>query len=355
MIFLTLFGIPLLFIFINLLLGGKKVTFLEFLLQMGIQAAIAGICCGVVYWSNTDDTEIHNGRVASKTRDKVSCSHSYKCFCHDVCSGSGKDRSCHEVCQTCYHHSYDIDWNVRTTNGEHFEIARVDWQGLDEPPRWTSTVIGEPTAVQHSFTNYIKASPDTLFRHQGLAEKYKGQLPTYPLGVYDYWKLDRLVQVGTSLQDAPQWNKTLSEINADLGRGKQVNTIVVVTRDKPREYFHALEQEWIGGKKNDTVLVISISSDTIQWADVMAWTDKTLFKVKLRDAVLDVGTLDREKILGALRQNIHQYYVRKHMSDFEYLKSSIQPTTTQWVVSLIIGFLVCLGTSLFVREADVLG
>lgn len=355
MVFLTLFCIPLLLILANMILGRNKVTFKEFLLQMGIQACIAGVSCAVVYYSNTSDVEIHNGRVASKSREKVSCSHSYRCNCHDVCTGSGKDEHCTEHCDTCYEHSYDVDWPVVTTNGEQMEIDRVDRQGVSEPPRWTSVVVGEPTALQHSYTNYIKASPDTLFRQQGLVEQYKTQLPEYPGGVYDYYRLDRLVQVGTNVLDAPLWNRDLSELNGDLGRLKEVNAVVVLVDNKPREYFSALEQHWMGGKKNDVVLVISLSSSTIQWADVLAWTDYPLFKVKLRDDVLEVGTLLREPILKAMYKNIQTHFVRKSMKDFEYLQASITPTTGQWIGALIFGIIACIATSFFVVNNDVFG
>ncbi len=353
MVFLTLFGIPLLLILANMILGREKVTFKEFLLQMTVQACIAGISCAVVYYSNTSDTEIHNGRVASKTRQEVSCSHSYKCHCYTTCSGSGKDEHCTEHCSTCYDHSYDVDWDLATTNGEQMSIERVDRQGVSQPPRWTSVIVGEPTSIEYSYTNYIKASPDTLFRHQGLTEKYLNQLPAYPGGVYDYYRLDRLVQLGTNVPDVQLWNRDLSELNGDLGRSKEVNAIVVLVNDKPREYFYALEQHWLGGKKNDVVLVVSVSSDTVQWADVLAWTDKTLFKIKLRDDVLGIGTLQREPILKAMYSDINTYYVRKHMKDYEYLQASITPTTGQWIVALIIGILACIGTSFFVTTNDV--
>jgi hypothetical protein len=353
MIFITLFGIPLLLILANMILGRDKVTFKEFLLQMTIQGVIAGISCAVIYYSNTSDVEIHNGRVASKARQEVSCEHSYRCFCYESCSSSGSNRSCTEICQTCYDHDHDVDWPVITTNNEHLLISRVDRQGVTEPPRWSSVRVGEPTSIEYSYTNYIKASPDTLFRHQGLTEKYSSQLPTYPGGVYDYYRLDRFVQIGTSIPDVAEWNRDLSKLNGDLGSKKQVNAIVVVVKDQPREYFYALEQHWLGGKKNDVVLVVSISTDTsIQWADVLAWTDKAIFKIKLRDDVIEAKTLDREAIIAAMQTNIDTYFVRKHMADFQYLQASITPTTGQWIFALIFGILACIGTSWFVDTTD---
>lgn len=109
------------------------------------------------------DTEIISGQVEGKKQVKVSCSHSYKCHCYTTCSG-GKTRTCTQHCSTCYDHPYDFDWDVYTTIGE-FEINRVDRQGTTEPPRWTQIKVADPVAREHSYVNYIKVAPDSLFNN----------------------------------------------------------------------------------------------------------------------------------------------------------------------------------------------
>jgi hypothetical protein len=266
-----------------------------------------------------------------------------------VCTGSGKNRSCTTQCDTCYeHHGFlrtipgnDYDWDVYTSNGETVTIDRIDRQGVHEPQRYTAVRMGEPTSLTHSYVNYVKASPDSLFRHQGLKEKYASALPAYPGSVYDYYRLDRLVTVGVPVDDARKWNMELMRINADLGRPKQVNMIVVLVKNQPLDYYSALEESWIGAKKNDAVLVVSVD-DTMkpQWAQVMAWTTNELFKVKLRDDIMSEQKLDRDAVMTALANNVRTTYQRKPMKDFEYLSSQITPTSTQWVVTLLIALLV---------------
>lgn len=340
MIFLALFAIPLFLALAFFLAGQGKITLGEFAAQLAAQAAIAGVSVAIIYHSNTADTETWNGRVADKARVQVSCEHSYSCNCRTTCSGSGKTRSCSTICQTCHEHFYDFDWRVTTTNKESFEISRIDRQGTREPPRWTQVSVGQPTALGHGYENYIKAAPDTLFRKQGLVEKYKEVLPVYPQKYYDYHKLDRVVAVG--LPGQPDWNAQLSELNADLGATKQVNVVVVLLSHMPLDYFDALEQHWLGGKKNDTVVVLSLDQGNVEWARVMAWTDSGLFKVKMRDDLLGLPATP-EAILPVVRSTVETYYLRKPMKDFEYLAASITPTVTQWVVSLLMGILVALG------------
>lgn len=317
---------------------------------------VAGSSAGIVSCSNTHDVEVWNGVVTGKQRNTVSCSHSYQCNCRQSCTGSGKNQSCTTICDTCYEHSWDYDWDVYTSNQETVTIDRVDRQGVNEPGRFTSTRMGEPTTLTHSFTNYIKGSPGTLFRHQGLKEKYAGSIPAYPQDVYDYWHLDRLVLVGVNVNDARAWNRELSRINADLGRPKQVNMVVVLAKNKPHDWYYAVEETWIGGKKNDAILFISVDDQMKpQWAEVMAWTSNELFKVKLRDDIMDEPTIDRDAVMTALANNVRQYYVRKPMKDFEYLSSLIVPTGTQWAVTLIIALLVAGGLTFFMQTNDVFG
>ena len=352
--FLIILVVPLLiaigsFVFLD------GISWKEFLVQVGAQVLIAAMSVGITSCANTHDTEILNGRVTGKTRDRVSCSHSYSCHCHQECSGSGKNRSCSEHCDTCYEHLYDVDWNVSSTVGG-FTIDRIDRQGLDQPPRWTSTVINEPVSVEHSYDNYVKAAPGTLFRHQGLTEKYAASLPENPQRIYDYWHLNRLLSVGVPIDDARAWNSDLMQLNADLGAPKQANIIVVLVKNLPIDWYSALEEKWIGGKKNDVVLIVSVDEAMKpQWASVMCWTTNELFKIKLRDDVMNDPSITREAVMADLRTNVSQYFVRKPMKDFEYLRSEITPTQTEWVITLAIGLLVAVGLAWFFEVNDVFG
>jgi hypothetical protein len=360
MAFLILLSIPLVIAVAGfILLDG--ITWKEFLVQVGGQLLIAGVSTFIIYSSNTHDTEIWNGLVTGKARDWVSCSHSYRCHCHDVqsCSGSGKNRSCstHEECDTCYEHPNDWNWNVSNSIGETFTIERVDRRGSFEPPRFTAVKMGEPTSSTHWYTNYIKAAPGTLFRHQGLKGKFLKYIPPYPDRVYDYYRLNRLVLVnGARVDDAEAWNADLALLNGKLGHRKQSNIIVVLARDLPDDFFYALEEAWVGARKNDTVLVIDTDGQLKpQWAVVMAWTSQELFKIKLRDDIMDLPAVTREATIAALDKDVGQFYKRKPMAEFEYLKASITPTTTQLVVSLIFGLMVAFGLAYLFQKQDVFG
>jgi len=351
MILLAILLIPILVDLGFLIFGGRKFSIKKFLVDLAVQTVLMGIIAMCIGHQNTADTEIWNGRVTKKAREEVSCEHSYSCNCVHVSCGKNCSTT---VCQTCYDHAYDVDWAVYSSIGSRLTINRISRQGVKRPPRFDAVVVGEPFSETHSYKNYVKGSPDTLFRHQGLTERFKNALPGYPKQVYDYYKLDRFVTPGFSVTDAHEWNLDLMQLNADLGSKYQVNAVVVVTKNQPDDYFYALEQQWIGGKKNDVVLVIDVDdTNKINWVNVLGWTDNKIFQVELRDDVERVGVLKRDLILGALNNNIRLNFIRKPMKDFEYLSGLIKPTTGQWIFAMVFGLILSVGMNVFLEMNDI--
>ena len=349
---LTCLGIALVVALVFALLL-KTISLPEFACIMGVQLLAAVSAAAICYYSSTSDEQVINSYVTGKEKVKVSCSHSYRCNCYTTCTPSCSSKgscseTCTEHCSTCYEHSHDYDWDVYNAMNETVTIDRIDRQGNDQPTRWTDVVMGDPTAITHNYENYVKAAPDTLFRNQGQTEKWAKDLPQYPIAVYDYYNLNRLVSVGVTLPETDRWNNELSELNAQLGSKKQVNIIVVVTKNRDESYFYALREAWIGGKKNDVILVVSVDDNLKpEWANVMSWELNELFNVKLRDAVMAQPALTAEVTIANLRSSILDYHQRKPMADFAYLKSSITPTTSQWIVSLIVQLALLAGSLFF--------
>lgn len=313
-----------------------------------ISGALAGItafiCCMIIiggHLGKTVDIEIWNGKVESKSRDRVSCSHSYSCNCRSTtsCSGSGSSRSCStsQTCDTCYEHSYDVDWNVQTTIGN-MSVDRIDRQGVDQPPRWTIINQGDPVSKTHHYINYFRGTDQTIQRVGGqFNPQLLNLIPPYPDNIYDIYKINRVLPVRFFIPDEKQWNNGIAMMLRDLGPAKQVNVVVVMIKTDDPNYEYALRQAWVGGKKNDVIIIFGVPEyPKIQWVSVIALAKNEMFKVKLRDDLLAIENLEGKAgyALKVIESNIHDLYQRKPMADFEYLKDDIYPDT--WVIVIAI-------------------
>lgn len=358
MTLLTMLIIPTIVCVAFFIFSKHKITIGEFAAQMGVQVVLIASILFISTSMNMRDTEVWNGEITNKKKVRVSCEHSYPCNPHPcMCDDKGNCSTCWD---TCYDHSYDWDWRVYTNIGSSFNIRRVDRQGNSEPPRWTKVKKGQPYSGLYSYKNYVKADPKSLFNKQGLIEKFKGKLPNYPNKIYDYHKLDRLVTVGVKIEDSKEWNKQLMEINKILGPKKQANLIVVVVKNQPREYFHALQQHWLGGKKNDVITVISVEPEKndlgyhiIQWAEVMAWTSDYMANTYIRNELVKHSALDVTSTLLAVERGVDMYFKRKPMKEFEYLKDAAKPSTGVWIFCMIVGLFASVGLGFFFLRNDV--
>jgi hypothetical protein len=300
----------------------------EVTINIGVGFLIVSVMFFGGRYSQVSDTEIWNGQITGKQKTRVFCEHSYTCNCTTDSKGN-------TTCDTCYEHSNDWDWDVFSTAGN-FTINRIDRRGSDEPPRWTKVQKGQPVALEHRYTNYVQAVPQSLYH--GVERGQYDHLPAVPVypRVYDYHYAKRAIPVGISIPDIQQWNDDIAHILRPLGPGKEANiTVIFVKTDDPM-YRYKVENVWQGGEKNDvTVFLGTADGKAIAWVDVMTWAlnqgNETLH-VQLRDALLEIGTLDREQIISAIETMVRMYYDRPQMEDFEYLDSAIEPPL--WLVIL---------------------
>ena len=295
---------------------------------------------GIYESYKTTATEVWNGEIVNKSRHHDSYVRSYSCNCRTTKSGDSTSISC----DTCYEDHYTVTWACGTTIGP-VTIDYADWTSravydLPNPNRWTQIQPGEPVSIPHKYTNWVQAAPQSLFQtHFGSDAAFKDMIPAYPDKLYDYYHVNRFLPVGVAVPDALEWNAGIQEMLKRRGPIKEVNAIVVVVNSADEHYQYALQDAWIGAAKNDVVLVLgSTHYPKIDWVAVLSWTDQNLFKIELHDAVEKLGTIDREKILSILGNQIDKNFQRRHMREFAYLKSEISPPT--WLLVLLAIFLV---------------
>lgn len=353
---LYLIGIPLALIipFICKMIFPHAVTVKEFLAVSAVNIVVVILVSLGMSFTSTYDTEIWSGQVTSKYSEKVSCSHSYECRCRNQRTGTDSkgNATYSRVCDTCYEHSYDVDWVVKSNVGGEL-ISRVDRQGVKEPPRFKKVLIGEPFATTYSFKNYILASPDTLFvNSKSLVEQYKDQMPTYP-DIYDYYRINRVIGVGVNV-DATL-NIMLNEQMRKWGPTKQANVILVMVSEKhTQDFYQALQAHWFGGKKNDVVIVVQVDEEKkIGWTRVFSRADQAVFDKSVEFDVTNMGIFDSTKFVDIIDQNIKERFHRMDFEKFKYLLDDYKPSGTALAVGLIIALLINILMNVFIVKEDV--
>lgn len=282
----------------------------------------------IIKYSAISDTEILNGYVKSKAKEKVQCEH-YQ----EVCTTTNNVKTC----QKYYDHKFDIDWTVRTTAGTVY-INRIDQQGLKEPRRFREVVINEPASIENHYKNYLLANEDSLFFHYSSELKRFGKhLPSYPK-VYDYYRINRVLYADDEFKSIAQnWNEKLNNTLKKLGRKKQVNLIVVLTQQPP-ELFYALQAKWKGGKKNDVILVYGIENQRVKWFSSTSFLDGYLnndMHSKLRVTSLEQPL--NNKLLDKAITIIDNHFTRYEMSNEEAQKEAFRMPWYHLLLALLLG------------------
>lgn len=332
----------------------------EFTIPEMILACVApSIVIALIYIGGTynemADTEVLSGQVVKKERKEVSCRHSYSCHCYTYYTGSGKNRTSHRRCKTCYDHRYDVDWNVMSTLGD-VSIPKEDRQGLVEPKRWSVVNVGDPYATTSSYINYVKGAKDSLFNLEKYTPAKLSSVPEYPGNIYDIYKIDRVVDIGAGVSNIRQLNDGISNILTTLGKDKQVNIVMAVTT-QPRDYAYIIRDKWLGGKKNDVIITVgSKHYPKVDWVEVFSWSKEPMVNITLRDDLQSLGDMsDVNQVMAVIAKDVGKHYVRKPMKEFEYLEGQIQPSGTVIFWALFIGTFVSFCLTLWGIKSDVFG
>lgn len=346
-----------------------NISWVELVVQLFSGTAVLSL----IWWGGNAmtgmDTEILNGSVTGKhawqfschTNTSNPCQNGYMCHIHTVCTGSGKDRSCHTESDTCYVYPWEKNWYVDTNlPNKTVEIDRIDKQGRFEPERYHSAKVGDPASQTHSYKNLVRAASSTLYRDD-LAKETANQslLPEYPVKIVDYYRIDRIITPNSILKTEAAWNNEMSKILAKLGPTKQMNMVVVIVDGAQKDYPFGLRSFWKGFKKNDAILVIGTNKGVIAWAEVMSWSKAPIFDFKMRSMLLDyqgksVNDIDPTELFSKVYTVSNENFVRRSMSDFEYLRSDIPPPSWLVWLSTIVAVIFGIGTSILFQKIDIL-
>lgn len=332
-------------IFVLIYLWGKQIkeswifpfvtSFFLFISGTGIYLTIKG--------GQGDDKMILNGYVTEKLSEEVSCGHSYSCNCIT----QNVNGVVMTTCSTCYEHSYDVDWKVKSTVGS-IEIDRVDRQGTEEPPRFTEVKLGEPFSIQKSYYNYIKASPLSIFKDYNA---YKDvAVPAYPK-IYDYYRVDHVVNWNS------QWVEGKDNINYLLTEKLKVSSskakanVILILYGGSDDQVEAMRVKNLGGRINDLIVMVRPDKDgNIMNVGVFSWSKNDMVNVAIRDEILDLRDLNGEnqkKLVDILDKHLLQYYQHRSIEEFKYLEANTSMPVWYYVLVVIL-CLLAIGVNFYI-------
>jgi len=323
-----------------------SITWPETAAQIAIMSLVLSIVWLAGSWSQTHDTEIWNGEITSKHRDHDTYEQAYDCFCTTDSDG-------YESCSTCYETHYTVDWYLKSTIGNiRIDYKDSTWRSVydkPDPQNYKDAYVGEACSDTRGYTNYIKAVPDSLFNMEdAVYEQFDSLIPSYPT-VYGKYHVDHVITMGMGSNLAIRdWNDYLAGKLRKLGPASQANVIVVIANTADQTYRHALETAWVGGKKNDVIVIAGVTNyPQIDWVDIITLGQNAgngLMTVKIRDDLMELGSVESgQAFIDVVATNVGQHFDRKPMADFEYLKDDIQPATWVLITAFILAFFLSAG------------
>lgn len=360
---MLLLFIPLAVPFAAKFIWHSTITFQEMGINCFVSVLLTVIVWGCGMYSKTADTEIWNGKITSKDRVHDTYLESYSCPpCHDVCSGSGENKSCTEVCSTCYRRHYTVTWKADSTVGgfvfEHLDETSKSVYNTKDPQRYNKCIVGEPASAERRYTNYIQGAPHSLFNTEGKVNaSFAKQIPQYPK-VYDFHRINRVISVGAKVpsQTITELNTRISESLRTLGPSKQANIIVILTEIDDPSFKYAVETAWLGGNKNDIVIFIGLDDHIITWADAMTWalnSGNEMFQVLMRDGILDIKTLDVNMLVPFIEKTVVSSYTRPKMAKYEYVKKDIHPSPWVIMIAFLVGLICSVWLTIHFHREDI--
>ena len=359
-----MFGLlPLLAIPLVIMLGFKiafrsTFTLKEFLLSESIVAVVLVVAFLLGRWGALQDTEVWNGHITAKPSGSQHC-----CHCRQVCDtcyrnvtdseGNSRQESydcnCREVCD----HTRDYWWALDVSTGDRISVDRCEPRQSRVPAAWTNARIGEPAAVEKTYTNYLLADPDSVFDHRDPDADYS-DVPTPPR-VHSLYRIDSAINIGTRMP-LQTYNTGLMEINDTLGHKKQAHIVVVATTKRDPAWALHMEEAWLHGKKNQVVFVLGApDGDRIEWAHVFSFSNVGALQIRARGGMPGMSLTDHETVLDFVFDAVDEDFHRTPMAEYEYLASAAKPPFWLMVLLYILGLGGSLGLSLLMHTQDVFG
>lgn len=324
-------------------------------------------------YQGNNATEVYNGSVVGKDKNISFFNESYDCNCRttkksESYTENGKRKTRYvdvTKCDTCYNQGYDFRWKIQSTIGNiTAKYSRCNSTNkpyceriMLDPIIYSEAQNGDPVSRLNSYINYIQAVPNSLYSVAG-TQLTNDVAPSYPLVLYDLYKLDRVIidgDVGIDKDELKKYNEKFSKLLGKLGPIKKVNAVMVIT-EKNTSYFDNIIEQWKGANHNDVIIVVGPKDKNIkngaEWVRIWSWTKNSALLFNLQNEITEnINAFKDHSIFNIIENNINKYFEKESMKKYEYLKYEIQQTNGEFIFTIIIAFLLSIG-AFFVAKYD---
>lgn len=351
---LTLIGPVIVAIFAKLYYK-HEISKRETVAQIAIGVTFGFIVSVLFSFGQLHDTEIVTGKITDKQRETGSHQESYSCNCRTVTTGSGKNRTSSTRCDTCWRTVYTIDWNLESTIGAIPLASKSSYSssvwGAANPTNYTNAKVGGACSKERSYINYIKAAPNSIFNSKEFRNKsFDEIIPEYPK-MHSVYKMTHALSADKSVNrsELSKWSESIREKLKTSDIDKDPNVLFVFTGTTDRNYRYALERKWLGGKKNDLIVVIGAPSyPDATWAEVITLggtTGNELTAVKIRRTI-EGKRLSPSKTTEDVFKVIDRNFDMKSIDDFKYLEDEQRIGFWQGLLIVLISIVVSIIVSI---------
>lgn len=329
----------------------------------------SSIHVGVVKSNMTQDTEWWGNYAISvhyydDWNEEVSCRHPIYCTTYSTDS-KGNTTSSTYVCG--YEHLYDVDyhseyWSMRWDNGHEDNISRsqyIYWSTLwksklykielnrsnvhdndgdDMAGNWDGrSETSENLITEHEYVNKVQAS-NSVFKADVVDSTDVAQ---YHLYEYPVCQVGRQEVILGAIKTDKLTDKLFEHINGYYGSRKQFKLIICLYRDQLEVTAERQYSYWQNLNKNEFLVCLGLDkANQVQWCKTYSWMDKPLLSIEVESWFRSNRSLNLNKFVKWLPENIEKYWQRKHFRDFNYLQ--IEITQSHYTIIGFIIFLFCI-------------
>ena len=197
-------------------------------------------------------------------------------------------------------------------------IGRLSGVNADvDESYYNRTSLGEYACWWKVYTNPLKKNKRAFFSNE-IWKRYESKMAPHPT-VYDYRKVRRIISPdGVPFKDN---NDEINMINSMLNN-TNINFGFIFTR-LPHDYADALRNKWLGGNRNDFVIVCYVDAkNIIDYVDIICW-ENDMLKIQIRDTILNgkFNTNQTSELTTIVKDEVlKRRFIVSDFSKFEYLK-----------------------------------